>query len=460
MKKLSVKGKITLWFASAMLLVAAALLFTMQNVLDEVIARDIEERVIQTVDNAARQMPRPMRRGSTPGSMHDDTPPVPDIKFYGQGVHMVLYDETDAIIGGQVPFDIEEMPAFSDKDFRRIAIDGVEFCFYDREVTTPGGHTLRLRGVASMEESRFAGVSLLKTNFILVAILILLATLGGYLILRRAFVPVDKIRHTAEEIMESGDLSRRIALPKGKDEIAALAGAFDEMLDKIEDSFHREQQFTSDASHELRTPIAVILSECEYMTDCAATSEEYKEAAAVVSRQAERMSRLVSELLTLSRMDKNTLTQNFEETDISELLAFVCDEQLEIHGETPALTREIAPGLQAKADRFLLARLFINLIENAYRYTPADGKIAVRLVASDEKITFSVEDSGIGIAKADIPKIWGRFYQVDPARSEKEGSMGLGLSMVKWIAACHDGEVTVESTVGKGSTFTFSFPTE
>lgn len=449
MKKVSLKLKITLWYTVAMLAVSAVLLFAMQSFLEAAIVRDIEDRVTRTVNDMARQMSAPAPRGGPRGA---------EMRFYGEGVHMVLYNENGEIVGGQVPFDLSGLPAFSDGEFRRLPIDGDEFCFYDRAVTTGSGRTLHLRGVSSLAESRFAGHSLLKTNLFLILTLILIAAAGGYFILRRAFVPVEQIRRTAVEIMESGDLSRRIALPLRRDEIAALAASFDDMLDKIEDSFRREQQFTSDASHELRTPIAVILSECEYLTDCAKTDGEFRESAAVITRQAERMNALVNQLLTLSRMDKNTLARHFEETDVSELLSFVCEEQAELHGDAPRLVREIAPDITARADRMLLARVFINLIENAYQYTPEDGQIAVSLRQADGAVCFAVADTGIGISEADLPKIWERFYQADPARSEKEGSMGLGLSMVKWIAACHGGEITVDSTLGEGSTFTFTFP--
>ena len=169
------------------------------------------------------------------------------------------------------------------------------------------------------------------------------------------------------------------------------------------------------------------------------------------------MSKLISELLMISRMDKNTVKLNFESVDISELVTFVCDEQREIHDESITLNTEIENGITAEADRFLLVRLFINLISNAYQYGKEGGNINVRLFEKDGNIVFSVQDDGIGISEKDIPKIWERFYQADSSRTDN-GSMGLGLSMVKWIANCHGGEITVKSELGMGSTFTFTFP--
>lgn len=316
-----------------------------------------------------------------------------------------------------------------------------------------------LKGIASLADEIYTLRSVAKTNLILTLLLIIIAAGGGYFIISRAFAPVNKIRKTAEEIIKSSDLSQRIEIGKGKDEIHELANTFDNMLEKIEQTIEREKQFTQDASHELRTPVAVILSECEYMTDCADTVGDLKESAEAVKKQADKMSKLISELLMISRMDKNTLQVSFEEVDISELLNFVCDEQAEIHGEGISLLREIPTGITADADRFLLTRLFINLISNAYQYGRENGTINVRLSESGDNAVFSVTDDGIGISEENKEKIWERFFQADPSRTANEnGSMGLGLSMVKWIAECHGGSVSVESELGKGSTFTFILP--
>ena len=257
-------------------------------------------------------------------------------------------------------------------------------------------------------------------------------------------------------VSESSDLSRRIEIGEGGDEIHALAKTFDEMLEKIEKSFNKEKQFTSDASHELRTPISVILSECEYGIECVEDVEELKETLSSVKLQATKMSKLVSELLMISRMDSNRLKLNFEDTDISELLNFVCEEQEEIQIKDIKLIQNIEQNIFANVDRLLLTRLFVNLISNAYQYSNDGSNIIVTLKEIDNKIEFSVKDEGIGISEENIPKIWDRFYQVDSSRTEeRNGSSGLGLPMVKWISDCHNGKLEVISEIDKGSTFIF-----
>lgn len=494
MKRISLKLKITLWYTLFMLGLSAILLGATYAFGQQLVDRDIQNRLIGTVGRTAARalsadpfsggakgterkagirsegdafFPGPPDGEAPPELPNGATPPpfreregefFPDFRLYNQGIHLMIYREDGTLLEGQVPFDLEKLPAFSeDAGVQTITEDSQRYYCCDKKVTS-GDTVLWVRGMAAGSDSAGMLSSIMKLALPLVLLLILLASAGGYIILSRAFVPVNKIREAAEEISESGDLSQRIAIGEAKDEISSLADTFDRMLTRLEDSFEREKQFTSDASHELRTPIAVIRSECEYMDTCAETIEEYRESAASISRQADKMAKLVSELLTISRMDQNTLAVNFETVDISELVTFVCEEQTEIHPDGAALHTDILPDITAKGDRFLLARLFQNLVTNAYQYTPAEGTIHVSLKESATDVIFAVRDTGMGIKEEDLPKIWERFYQTDTARTNQNGSMGLGLSMVSFIADCHKGKVTVDSVPGEGSTFTFTFP--
>lgn len=440
--------KIVIWYTAAIAIISAVVLIAMTSFSRDMLRRDIVGRITRTVTDSSRQALSP------DGKIHFR----PDFKFYQNGVHMVMYDENYEVIGGQVPFGIEDDIAFEDDNLRRIKLSGNEYYIYDRAIHRRDiTDEYWMRGIVSVADENGAAVAVAKNNLLLTVLLILLSSAGGYFIVKKAFVPVDKISKTAKQISESSDLSQRINIGSGNDEIYRLANTFDEMLDRLEQTFEREKQFTSDASHELRTPAAVIISECEYMLDCASTDEEFKESALSVKRQAEKMSKLISELLTISRMDKNTVKTEFENTDISELLSFVCDEQEEIHDEGIQLVRNIPDGIFAEADRFLIARLFINLISNSYQYIGNGKQICVSLADDDKNVIFSVKDDGIGIAEKHLPKIWERFYQADNSRTDN-GSTGLGLSMVKWISDCHNGKLSVDSQLNVGSEFVFTFP--
>lgn len=454
MSKLSVKWRITIWYAILMTVMSAVLLGLTLSVTRSMMERDLSGRITRTVGELAHRLSGPMM---PPPKADKSIDRNKDVHYFEQGVHMALYNAEGALIAGHIPFALGDTPDFQDDVLRRTVYEGELCLVYDKSVRTQDGQSLWLKGIVSVSAESYMLRAAAKTNILLTLALITAAAIGGYFIIRHALKPVDAISKTAHEISESNDLSRRIAL-SGSDEIHRMAAAFDGMLDKIEATLEREKQFTSDASHELRTPVAVIVSECEYMLDCAKSTDEYRESAQSVKRQAEKMSNLIAELLTISRMDRNTQAFTPEDLDISELLTFVCEEQQDIHDNAVHLHTDIPVGIIVQADRFLLARLLINLISNAYQYTPSGGNIWVSLTQADAQLCITVRDDGIGMAPEELPKIWERFYQVDPSRSNQNGSSGLGLSIVKWIAEAHHGTVSVQSASGKGTSFTLLLP--
>ena len=462
MHKLSLKYRLTLWYTVLMVVVSAIALTVVTSFSKNMINRDYEARIVDAVNGMSMQMRRPpddIDRNGGAGKDGNMKPPKGKPRFYEQGVHMVVLDGNQNVIEGQIPFSITDELDFKDGAVRKESYDGNQYLVYDKELTMPDNGTAYIKGFISIDEDNYAIESALRNNLIVTAILIMIAAIGGYFIASRALAPVAIMNRTAKSIIKSKDLSQRINVGRATDEISELAQTLDEMLNEIQCAFEREQQFTSDASHELRTPIAVIFSECEYMLDCAETVEELKDSAESIKDETQRMSKLVSELLTISRMDRDTLKLNYEKTVLSDLVNFVCSEQEAINDKSISLERNIAPDITVDADRFLIARLLVNLISNAYKYNSENGKITVSLYEEGENVVFSVSDTGIGISGEDLPKIWERFYQVDPSRTANEnGSMGLGLSMVKWIAEKHSGEITVQSEAGQGSVFTFVMP--
>ena len=469
MRKMSLKLRLTVWYTLLISIISVFALFAITSFSRNMVEQDAKDRLLRTVDDMAIRLSMPLpddaSMQSPPdkfgknGRFENNIPGIRRPKMYEEGVHMVVLDAEKNVIEGQIPFSITDEMQLSDNFLRKEKYDENTYFVYDRKTTLSSGETAYIKGFVSINEENYALASVLKNNLILTLILILLAAFGGYYITGKALSPVTHMSNTAKSIIENNDLSRRINLVNSKDEIGALAHTLDEMLDKIEDTLNREKQFTSDASHELRTPVAVIMSECEYMTDCADTVDELKASALSVKEEAERMSRLISELLTISRMDSGTIKPDFEETDISELLDFISEEQREIHKENVTLYKDITPNITVKVDRNLITRLFINLISNAYKYNKDGGKITVSLKETDKEITASVSDTGIGISEENKKKVWERFFQVNPARtSNLSESAGLGLYMVKWIAELHRGTVTLESELDKGSTFTFILP--
>ena len=379
---------------------------------------------------------------------------IPEHTLYEDGVQIAVYDAYGGLVLGRNPFGIDMVALKETTSPQRLKYSDEEFYLIDRKITIGKDTEYWIRGAASISEKMFTINFITSYNALFIMIFTVLTGIGGYIIVRNALIPVDKIRATAQDIIENSDFSERIMIGDGSDEIHTLANTFNDMLATVEQSFEKEKQFTSDASHELRTPIAVILSQCEYVEECVEDIGEAKEAVSSIKHQTEKMSKLVSELLWIARADNNKIKLHIEEENVSEILSFVCEEQIELHGENIKLTTNIAQNVMANIDSSLMVRLFINTITNAYQYNKENGEIFVTLSETDDHLTFLVKDTGIGIPKESLSKIWDRFYQVDSSRiSDGNGNSGLGLSMVKWIADAHHATIDIQSEIDKGTTF-------
>ncbi|MGN1122018.1 MAG: sensor histidine kinase, partial [Eubacteriales bacterium] len=238
-----------------------------------------------------------------------------------------------------------------------------------------------------------------------------------------------------------------------QDELYHLSVTLNQMLDKIENLIRQEKQFTSDASHELRTPISVILAQGEYLLDITENDKE-KELAQTIVDKAKQVSVLVSRLLLLARIDQNRQKFNKETVDLSVLVDIAVDSmQAFAARKNIRLLTNIEEGLLVNADEALLLSAVTNLIDNGIKYGKQSGCVTVSAVQTKEATEIAVADDGVGIAEEHLDKIWGRFYRVDDVRNDEYGSSGLGLAMVKSIIELHGGEITVKSKPGQGTEF-------
>jgi len=298
---------------------------------------------------------------------------------------------------------------------------------------------------------------LVRTFAIAVPLALALAAGGGIFLARRALKPVDKIAQTAQKIGE-GDLSQRINV-NTKDELGRLAATLNEMIGRLEKAFQRQKQFTSDASHELRTPLAVIEAESTLALQKERPPSDYRQSLEIVSREARRMSSLIDQLLTLARADAGKEQWNFAEVELGELISNLSTD-VEILCQEKGLSFQLGQtqDLVVKGDEARLRELFMNLLDNAIRYTPAPGTVSLSLRREGQMAVVAIMDTGIGIQAEDIPFIFERFYRVGKSRSRAEGGSGLGLAICRHIAEAHGGKIEVESQVGAGSTFSVWLP--
>ncbi len=279
-----------------------------------------------------------------------------------------------------------------------------------------------------------------------------------YWLAGRAFRPIHLLAYTAREI-EATDLHRRVSVPRAHDEVRELATIFNQMIERLEFSFAQQHRFVADASHELRTPVAVIRSITDVALSLPSEPEEYVKVLQDVNAEAERLGQLISSLLTLARADESQVHFDADEVRLDLLTADVVESMEPLAAERQlALCTGPLQEVTVTGDAARLIQVIMSLVDNAITYTNPGGRITLSLRSQQEWACLSVNDTGIGISPKDKEHIFERFYRADPARSRAAGGSGLGLAIVDWIIRAHHGTIAVESLPGKGSTFTVRLP--
>ena len=299
----------------------------------------------------------------------------------------------------------------------------------------------------------------LESNLlVLIPILIILSIAGGWFLARRSLSPIENITITTREITAS-NLNKRLLPTHTGDEVDELANTINLMLDRIEDSFIRVAQFTSDVSHELRTPVATIKTGTEVILSKERTTEEYRELLENNLSTLERMTRMISDLLELSRSDSGTSILHLKSFNLSNMLKDLQNKfRLVSETENINILFNEVPGLQIKADEDLLRRLFSNLLDNAIKFTSSGGSVSILLEDRGNDVVTCIKDTGIGISEEHREKVFDRFFRVDSSRSRDTGGTGLGLNICKNVVELHQGKIEVKSQVSVGSTFEVTLP--
>lgn len=296
--------------------------------------------------------------------------------------------------------------------------------------------------------------------FLAAAIAVAISVMIGLFVSRMLTNPIRRITGTAKQIRD-GDLSARTNM-RGDDEIDQLGETFDEMATSLEKDLKHERRLTSDVAHELRTPLMAMLATVEAMQDGVyPTDNEHLE---TVASETRRLARLVQQMLDLSRMENHTAPMNIEAVDMVELVRGIVNAQELLFHERDLRLR-FADETQGKmpfikVDPDMITQCVINLMSNAMRYTPEGGWVIVTVGLDRKHLTISVSDTGIGIAKEDLSRIFGRFWRADASRAREAGGLGVGLAVTKQIVERHHGFISVESELEKGTTFTIHLPRE
>lgn len=457
---LSIRAKLTFWYLAVAAAVLLAFAIAIYLILSRGLLATIDTSLWHQADRIAQAVGYP--------SMTEETSQPAVLMLAPQFVSIVNQEGkvTDQILnveGHQVPVSqatIDRAAREWKPQYEEASITPSEQA---RIITWPAkdedGETFFVVVGQSLKELHQAQRQLLLLLAISNPVALLLASLGGLLLANKALKPVDRITRTVAAIGR-GNLSERVDEPRTRDEIGRLAATFNEMLSKLEQAFARERRFTADASHELKTPLAVLRGDIEVALRRERTSDEYRRVLASSLEEIARLTKLTDDLLTLARSDAGEVMLELEPVSLDRL-ASEAHNFLQPLAQSARVALDYSPSpapVVIEGDQKRLKQLFVNLLDNAIKYTPAGGRARLALNAEGETAIIEVSDTGRGIPSEAMPHVFERFYrQSDPGDGRVNG-FGLGLAISKWIVDAHGGTIEVSSRPGSGSRFTIRLP--
>jgi len=457
---LSIRAKLTLWYFSlaALVLVAFAVviyLYFSRGLLNTIDAslRNHAERFAQAVGH-----PSALDEPSQPGVLILAPQFVSVLNRDGK-----VTDQIPDSDGHEVPVikpALERAAAEWNPQFDEVSLSPTE---HVRIITWPArdedGELFFVVVGQSLRDVQRAQKQLILLLAIANPLALLLASLGGLWLASRALSPVDRLTRAAERIGR-GNLSERVEEHRSQDEIGRLAGTFNQMISRLEQAFERERRFTADASHELKTPLAILRGDIEVALRRERTPEEYQRVLQSSLEEIARLTKLTEDLLTLARSDAGESVLELEQVQLDQLasearayIAPLAD------SAGVALSYDAPPSpVVVEGDQKRLNQLLVNLLDNAIKYTPSGGSARLALAVEDANAVIEVTDTGRGIPSAALPHIFERFYRQTDPRDSRVTGFGLGLAISKWIVDAHGGSIEADSQEGRGSRFTVRLP--
>lgn len=446
--KNNLKLKVTLWYTGLLALMIAAVTAGILYFAEGYIVKEAKEELRDEVSDFVQEL----------NKQQDTTSDFLRMRFYDDGVVLSIYDEYGNMLDGFHPDEFPMDTAFVEGVVRDIEQPANYWAVLDQSINV-AGEPYWIRGIYALDLLEGMETKVLQFWIMLIPLLLLVIGYLGYRMIGHALTPIYNMTKMADDITKSNNLGLRLPHPVAEDELGYLTETFNYMLNHLEEMFQRETQFTSDAAHELRTPISVISSHCEYCLEELEMSEEVREELTVISKKAHGMSELVSQLLMIARAESGKYQPSFEDADLEIMTETVLDEL-----EEKARSRKIQLGLRnqmkknvVRCDMNLMMQVLTNLVDNAINYGREEGHVQITLENTKGGCMIRVRDDGIGIAPEEADKIWNRFYRVDASHSQVKG-FGLGLFMVRWIVELHGGKIEVQSLPELGSIFSVYLP--
>ncbi len=475
---LSIRARLTLAYTGAMmvtlLLFSAALLTVRRMTLMD----ELQQRVETVANHAVRAVNLARSTGTEPVIAQEDPLAIRSVSLRMRAFlsmldgYVLVQDSTKYDIyasNAVLALSIEGREQFSNAARAAIAnaapvivatFDG-DVLLAAREVVLSNDARYRVFAGQSMDAISFTPRELVSTTLIVTPLLLGVSMIFAWVIAGRSFRPIDRMVDQVEAISDGRSLHRRLNIGAAGQELARLALTLNEMIVRLESSFGALRRFTADASHELKTPLAVMRADIERTMSPLSSEVERAVALEEALQQVTRMADLVDSLLTLARADEGRFDLYREPVPMAPLVREVV-ETARLLGEDAELEID-APVIEdadVLGDVTRLRQLLLNLVTNAIKYTSHSGRVTISLTRGEEIVTVEVEDTGIGIAAADLPFVFERFWRADRVRSRasERGGFGLGLAICQWIAQAHGGQLNVTSRLGRGSTFTVTLP--
>lgn len=470
----SVRTRLTLWYTSAMAIVLIVLAVTTYLILKENVVRradtaavGLADSFLATVNAELADLPqsegigRPIAAAISEHRFEDVIFVVADAHGNLLGIsenpHPRQHDpDLRNLLGTFIPGVSAAPESFFSARIERHGFRAYARHFFIRE------QPATLVVLQSLHHQNEFLQTLAGTFAIVIPLSLVLAGFGGYLLARNSLSPVVAMSGQASRI-GAENLHERLHVDNPQDELGQLAAAFNELLDRLSGSFERQRRFVADASHELRTPVAILCGETDVtLSQPDRTQEEYRESLRILGEEAKRLKHIVEDLFTLARADAGQHPLEPGDFYLDELAAECCRNVRTLASAKQIAVRcETESELPIRADETLVRRMLLNLLDNAIKYTPSGGSVSVRSGVKNGHYCLRVEDSGLGIPQDLQPRIFERFFRVDKARSRAEsdgGGAGLGLAIASWIAEVHGGKIELTKSDPAGSTFSVSLP--
>jgi heavy metal sensor kinase len=463
----SLRARLALWHAGLLALTLVTLSILTLLLLRTLLNSRADQALYDYADKTARNIAATVYQSSLPGRERPPRFLDKDLQEWGRQIQVVdantgaVLDRSDGLASHPLPRDLDArvnglkgIPTYQTRS--DLGEHPVRIVTVPVEVGKEVPYLVQAAGSLEGIEDALRRTSVIM--LVLTPSVFVLALLGGWLLVGRSLQPVDAMTRTALS-MQPGKMDHRIEPTGSDDEIARLASAFNEMIARLDRSFRQVQQFSADASHELKTPLTSIRGEAEVALMADLTPEEHRKVLRSIVDEVERMSAIVENLLLLARADAEQIQIRRENVHL-EAVAMEVYEQLERLARRKQIALDIAAMEEAEVagDPLWLSQILSNLLNNAIKYTPDGGTVTLALKAVEQEARLSVADTGPGIPEEHLPRIFDRFYRVDSGRSRDAGGVGLGLNIAQWAAQAQGGRIEVESKVGKGTTFTLCLP--